>query len=203
MNQTQQHPTEKKVFKAKPVDPSPFSRQRVDILIPFHGEYESVSRLLSSILYAVRSNPYRITLIDDASPNRHFSASLEKDADKDMVRVVRLERQVGFGGAIQAGWSATQQPWIMVMHSDTRVDDANWMLRMGESMLRFKETNPAVKMISARTNNPGVGHDSRLKSVKPIITTNEMVKEQDVVLNAGFLPLYCVLFHRELFNHVG
>lgn len=158
---------------------------------------------MEAILFAVKSNPYRITLIDDGSPNATFGKRLHDEGDHDMIRCIRRDQQKGFGAALRLGYENTQQPWILVMHSDTRIEDPNWMLRLGESMLRFKETDPAVKLISSRTNNPGQGHDPRLKSVKPLVNRPDSHREPDIVLKDGFVPLYCAMFHRELFNHIG
>jgi GT2 family glycosyltransferase len=152
-------------------------------------------------MFAVKSNPYRITLIDDGSPNAAFGEKLNKGADQDMIRCIRSDTQKGFGGAVRLGYENTSQPWVMVMHSDVRIEEPNWMLRMGESLLKFKETDPAVKLVSAKTNNPGSGHDSRLKSNKPVSGTAD--REPDFVLKEGFVPMYCVMFHRQLFNYVG
>ena len=53
--------------QSRPLEYVPFSRSRVDIIIPFYGQYEKVTSLVESILVAVRSNPYHITLVDDCS----------------------------------------------------------------------------------------------------------------------------------------
>lgn len=183
---------EKKVYKTK-LEVSPFGRAKVDILIPFHGQYEKVVRLIEGILYAVRSNPYLITLIDDGSPNYKFVENLK---GVPQINTVRLEQQVGFASALHAGYKATQQPWVMVMHSDCEIEDPMWMIHMGESMLKLKGQN--VKLITAKTNNPGPDLDPRLKA-----DTREMAVGDDVILDDGFVPLYCALVHRELFSHIG
>jgi GT2 family glycosyltransferase len=52
-------------------------------------------------------------------------------------------------------------------------------------------------MVAAKTDNPGSGMDPRLIS-EPHVETPQVVLGQD-----GFLPLYCVMCHRELFSHIG
>jgi GT2 family glycosyltransferase len=51
-------------------------------------------------------------------------------------------------------------------------------------------------MVSARTNNPGIKGDKRLKGTK----SNPI---KDIVLEDTYLPLYCSLCHRELFDRIG
>jgi len=167
---------------------SPFARSPVDILVPFHGHIDKVARLIQSVLQVTRSNPYRITLVDDASPNKDF---VKQAKDIPQVRAIRLEQQVGFAGALEAGFNATEQPWVVFLHSDCVPDEGGWMLRLGESLVELKSQN--VRMVSARSNNPG---DDRLIGKRGEATG-------DVILTDGYLPLFCVMFHRELFKHVG
>ena len=75
-----------------------FSRSPVDIIIPFHGQYERVKTLVKSILIACRSNPYQICLVDDASPNKEWIKNFQ---DVDQVMTVQNEQQMGFGASLQ------------------------------------------------------------------------------------------------------
>lgn len=168
----------------------PFSRSKVDIIIPFHGCYEKVSRLITSILLATRSNPYQICLVDDCSPNKNFIDELK---NVPQVFAMRTEKQLGFGGALELGFNATHQPWVVFLHSDCVVEDPRWLIEMGRSLIHLKEQG--VRMVSARTNNPGEGGE-RLKARRSDISN-------DVILKEGFLPLFCSMCHRELFSHIG
>lgn len=172
---------------------SAFSRSPVDIIIPFHGEHKKVVSLVSSILRKVQSNPYQICLVDDASPNKFFIESLK---DMPQIFTLRLEERVGFSGALKAGFEATKQPWVIFMHSDCVVEDGNFMIEMGRSLLSYRGKGEKVKMVSARTNHAGEDVDPRLVGVKDN-------KTKDVILTDTFLPMYCTMCHRDLFKHVG
>ena len=180
-----------KHFKAKPIYDTgycSFARCPVDIIVPFHGHIDRVARLLSAILLVTRSNPYQICLVDDASPNKDFIVQAKKIPQ---VLPIRLNEQVGFGGALEAGFRATQQPWVLFVHSDVVPEDGGWMVRLGESLLAMREKN--VRLMSARSDNPG---DERLVGRK-----GEQV--EDVKLTDGAIPLYCAMCHRELFSRIG
>ncbi|RDJ35108.1 MAG: glycosyltransferase [Crenarchaeota archaeon] len=179
---------------------TPFSRAKVDILIPFHEQHDKVSALINSILLNVKSNPYRITLIDDGSANREFISTF-KDYDKGrpmgaqpILQFIRNEQRLGFAKALEKGLEATRNPWLMIMHSDCLVEDPQWMLEMGKSLLLLKNKN--VKMVSAKCQKPypGVTHK---------IVGRKRERKADVVLEDGFLPLFCVMCHRDLFRHIG
>jgi len=180
----------------------PFSASRVDIIIPFHSQYEKVSRLVQSILVSVRSNPYQITLVDDCSENKIFGEELKREFAKNtpegyrpQVQYIRSEQQLGFAGALKLGYEATDNPWVLFMHSDCVVEDPNFMIDMGQSLLRWKSEGTPVKMVSARSNNPG-----DLEAAK---ADRNDKGEKDIVLGEETLPLFCAMCNRELFRHIG
>jgi len=177
-------------IKAKPIRVSEFSRSPVDIIIPFYKNYNKVIRLARSIVYSVVSNPYQITLVDDCSPNEEFIKSLK---DAPQIKTVRNNERLGFGGALFEGFKATKQPYVMFMHSDCLVEDKNWMIELGKSLLKLKKQN--IGLVSAKTDNPGDGAIKQLRSNK-----NEF--SEDIILTEGYLPLYCAMARRELFSKI-
>lgn len=169
-----------------------FSRSPVDILIPFHGQHDHVAKLVESILLITKSNPYQICLIDDCSPNEKFIVDM---FDVPQVITVRNEEQLGFAGAVEAGFEATEQPWVCIMHSDVVVKDPNWLVELGRSLQRWKESGEPVKMVSAKSNRPG--SNGLLKSPPKAISEDRVLGADD-----GFLPFYCTMCHRDLFHHI-
>lgn len=181
--------------RSRPMEFGPFSRSAVDILIPFHAQYEKVSDLVRSIVVAVKSNPYQITLVDDCSENRNFGEEINKeftkiasDGARPQVRCIRSETQLGFAGALKLGFDSTDLPWVMFMHSDTLVDDPNFMINMGRSLLNWRKDGVPVKMVSATSDNPN---------------DNVPRREADTVLKDGSLPMFCCMCNRDLFAYVG
>ena len=186
----------------KPVVFNPFSKSRVDIIIPFHAQYEKVSSLVQSIIVSVKSNPYQITLVDDCSENDNFSKEIAEQFKKNtpegcrpQVVCIRNEKQLGFGGSLKVGYENTDLPWVLFMHSDCLVEDPNFIIELGQSLLDWKKQNLPVKMVTARSNNPGDLNKAKAgiheKSDKNIILENET------------LPLFCSMCHRDLFKHIG
>ncbi len=189
------------VKNAKPIAISSFSKSRVDIIIPFHAQYDKVTSLIKSILLSVKSNPYQITLVDDCSDNKDFHRKIhdefkpqERSAFKPIIRCIRNEKQLGFGGSLKAGFENTNLPWVLFMHSDCLVEDPNFMLEMGRSLLNWRDQKVPVKMVSACSNNSG---DCSLAK-----KDKKDVEGKDFILEEGSLPLFCSMCHRDLFKHI-
>lgn len=191
-----------KTQKSRPMEFKLFSRSAVDILIPFHGQYEKVSELIKSILLSVKSNPYQITLIDDASENKIFGEEIKKQflkttpqGYKPQLQYIRSEKQIGFGAALNLGFDNTQNPWILIMHSDCIVEDSNFIIQMGQSLLNWKKQGIPVKMVSARSDNPC---ELELAKSKPLEKG-----DKDIVLQNETLPLFCAMCNRDLFQYIN
>jgi GT2 family glycosyltransferase len=191
-----------KIQKSRPMEFKLFSRSPVDILIPFHSQYEKVSELIKSILLSVKSNPYQITLIDDASENKSFGEEIKNQflkntpsGFKPQVQYVRSEEQVGFGAALKLGFQATENPWVLIMHSDCLVEDSNFIIQMGQSLLNWKKQGIPVKMVSARSDNPGDCKLAKSKSLEK--------GEKDIILKNETLPLFCSMCNRDLFKYIN
>jgi len=204
---------DKKIVRARPIksNADSFGRSAVSIIIPYHGHFECVSKLVDSILRITVSNPYQICLVDDASPNRLESIEFGKDmaniipeTTDSIPQIIwtRSETQLGFSSALKKGLDFTQEqkilsPWVVFLHSDCLVVDPNWMIEMGKSLLRGRSQN--IRMVSARSNNPGEGVHPKLQGSR-----NDLDREEaDVVIEDGFLPLYCVMCHRQMFDYIG
>jgi GT2 family glycosyltransferase len=169
---------------------------RVDIIIPFHAQYQKVVRLLESLVLYTHSNPFTVTLVDDASPNNTFGSEEHANLSKINVKIIRNEEQIGFGASLLEGYKATNNPWVVFLHSDCRVTEPNWLKNMGITMQKLKGSG--IKMVGARSNNPGPDADPRMKADAGHHRIDDFVLGND-----DYLPLYCVLVHRKLFDLVG
>jgi glycosyltransferase involved in cell wall biosynthesis len=183
-----------KVFLNRKIQTDPFYMSPVEIVIPFYGEHFRVSKLMESIFNTVHTNRYLITLVDDGSLNKSFVKSIE---NKKILGVRCFQQeQKGFGAAINLALKnphIVNIPWVLIMHSDVFAEDSNWLSGLGKTLNVLKEGG--VKMVSPMTNNPGV--DSTF------FVGKKGVKSSDHILTEGFLPMYCALAHRELYNKVG
>lgn len=164
-------------------------RCTVDILIPFHGNYTGVRKLVKSILEQTRSNPYQITLIDDASPNKEFVETMRQ---APQTKCIRLNKQVGFGAALYEGFNKTTQPFVCILHSDCEIVSYNWLEDMGNTLFKLHDSN--VRLVSARTDNS-------LSDI-PELEGERGTPADDIIVDRA-LPLYAALFERNLFNQIG
>jgi len=189
----------------------------VDIIIPFHGECSKVNRLVKSILQYTADYPYLITLVDDASPNKNFSktindprllhqscrapTAISRGEEVPFVKCIRNKEQKGFGASLNAGLINTERPIVVFMHSDCEVKDRKWLINLVRSLDGMKKDG--VKMVSAKCNNPGASYPKELLSMKKPVADKDIVLDGDVLDDSHYIPFYCTICNRQLFNYVG
>lgn len=194
---------ENNLLNPRPVSVASDFISQVDIIVPFHGQYQKVTTLIESIFRLTRSNYYTLCLVDDASPNSEFIRTIKINSEKvskvrgtaNVIKAIRSPEQLGFGGACKMGYEMTNSPYVCFINSDCKIEDSGWLRAMGETLLEYKKDG--VRMVSPMTNNPVGGFEGQKgdrfeRDSKPIILSDD-----------DYLSLYCFLCHRELFSRCG
>lgn len=175
----------------------------VDIIIPFHGQYERVTKLIESIYRLTRSNYFTLCLVDDCSPNADYLGIVRTNITKTSTQrhnpnsflAIRNEEWKGFGASCQAGWKQTESPYVCFLNSDCLIEDSNWLRAMGEALLKLKPQG--VRLVSAMTNNSVGGHPAQREE-------KDVRSVDHVILGKGeHLTLYAFMCHRQLFERCG
>lgn len=165
----------------------------VDIVIPFHGQYESVIECLAGIINYTPSWPYRIFFIDDASTNDKFLPNLLNNRKKAFG--ARLEKHLGFASAVNEGVSMGNYPLVCVMHSDVFPDNIRWLPGLVKAL--ESGVRQSIELVSARFENAGTASDY------PTALTETGEMKELVSEVAKPLPFTCCLFQRKLWDAVG
>ena len=193
------------ILKVRGLGLNPVRQAAVEIIVPYHGQYDRVARLVTSIYRGTHQPPFRLTLVDDASPNDEFRQTLLKEVEKKKVenlQIIRNRSQLGFGGSLKAGFDHTEHPWICFLNSDCQIEDVNWLRALYLSYENLK--GQRVKMISARMDR-SAGGDQRVVGTQ-YTKTKDMVIDatvEEIVEKDCYVPLVCTMCHRDLFSKIG
>lgn len=169
------------------------TRPPVDIIIPYHGKYELVTRAIAGIVNCTPNQDYRIILADDGSPNADYLATMTA-ANKRVVGV-RLPEQRGFGAALYEGYKAATSEHLLFLHSDAFPDNIYWLANLQRALVRLRPHG--VKLVTARTNDAGTA-----TSYDPALVGSPEDVLEDVISPLP-VPLFAAYCHRELFARIG
>lgn len=174
--------------KTRPITTTEVKR-KVDIIIPFHGNYKVLLELVRSI-YRYVGYPYKITLVDDGSPSTTFHQSFEK---LPAMQYLRHEERMGFGASLHTGFKNTDNPLVLFLNSDCLVKSASWLDELVISL--YKLANKNVRLVTSSMNNTcGLGP----KSMK--VRQGEVCEDH---ISDVAVPLISALAPRSLFEKIG
>lgn len=88
------------------------------IVIPNYNGIEYLERCLASILADCAAHPARILVVDNGSED----GSAETAEAMDGVEVIRMGKNTGFCGAVNAGIRASETPYIILLNNDLTIE---------------------------------------------------------------------------------
>ena len=167
-----------------PIYESRVDVEQIDVVIPVHNDISRVSRLLTLL------RDFHVTIVDDASSNPALLAEIVSTFGQSLVR---LEENVGPGGARNAGLRSTSRPFVWFIDDDVIVSDAlNVAARL---FCQFNDT--MVSCVAPRVRGSG-GHSLRDKFELRFSPLDMGARPQIVVPGGpvGYLPSACMMVRR-------
>lgn len=105
-------------------------RRPVTVVIPAHGDPDSVERLLAALeSQAAGGEPLPVIVSDDASPVPLAEALARKPLRGLALEIVRSERNGGPGAARNRALARVRTPWVAFLDSD-EVPGLGWLSRL-------------------------------------------------------------------------
>lgn len=102
----------------------------VDVIVPVYKGLEDTRLCVESVLASKCVTPWRLVLVNDASPQPEVTAWLREVAGRD-ERILLLENQenLGFVATVNRGMAVSDQHDVLLLNSDTEVAN-DWLDRL-------------------------------------------------------------------------
>ena len=120
-------PRQKDDAVPQPLTPSPHP---VDVIVPVYKGLADTRRCIESVLAAQCRTPWRLILINDASPEPEVTDWLRAIAPTDeRVLLLENEHNLGFVGTVNRGMALSAERDVLLLNSDTEVA-GDWLDRI-------------------------------------------------------------------------
>ncbi|WP_456376837.1 glycosyltransferase [Thiolapillus sp.] len=102
----------------------------IDIIVPVYGGYEESLRCLQSVVSNPQQTPYRLLIINDASPDPRIHEDLRQFAARhDHVELLENKENLGFVATVNRGMAFSEDNDVVLLNSDTEVAN-DWLDRL-------------------------------------------------------------------------
>ncbi len=120
----------------------------VDVVVPVYGHHDDTLLCLHSVLTSTVRTPYRLVVVDDASPEPDLARAMDFIAGLGLIELVRNERNLGFVQSVNRGMALHPDRDVVLLNSDTEVFDG-WLDRLH----RAARLAPDIATVTPLTNN--------------------------------------------------
>lgn len=201
--------TPKRSSAAATSDPQPIAApdHPVDVIVPVYRGLADTRLCVESVLASSCSSPYRLIVINDASPEPEVTKWLREKAAQDS-RIMLLENaeNLGFVGTVNRGMALSDRHDVLLLNSDTEVAN-DWLDRIR----RAAYSDRKVASVTPFSNNATIcsyprfceGNDlpegystARLDALCAVTNPGAVV---DVPTGVGF----CMYIRRDCLAEVG
>lgn len=189
--------------KRHPVNPSP-----VDVIVPVYRGLEDTQRCILSVLASRNKTPWRLVVINDASPEPEVTQWLTEIQAKHPREIELLVNgeNLGFVGTVNRGMALHDQHDVVLLNSDTEVAN-DWLDRIQQAA--YSDTRVAT--VTPFSNNATIcsyPHFCQANELPAGCDTATLDKHFaaanpgqviDVPTGVGF----CMYIRRDALRHVG
>ncbi|ARU06287.1 glycosyl transferase family 2 [Comamonas serinivorans] len=190
--------------ESHPVTPPSFP---VDVIVPVYKGLADTQLCVNSVLHSTCQTPWRLLIINDASPEPEVTAWLREVAQTD-ARITLLENgdNLGFVGTVNRGMAASGEHDVLLLNSDAEVA-GDWLDRIRASAYSDRQ----VASVTPFSNNaticsyPRFCQDNDLASgwttaeLDQLMAATNPGQAVDVPTGVGF----CMYIRRDALNALG
>ena len=173
---------------------------QLSIVIPCCNGIDDTRACLRSLAEQREAPQVEVVVVDNASED----GTGELDLEFELVRVVRLPRNLGFAGGVNRGLHEARGDLVMVLNNDTLAAP-----HMVARLCAALESDPRIGLVAPVSNHVkgaaridigqiGVDREARIE-IETALEGESSARLQDVETLSGL----CLLFRRSLLDQVG
>jgi len=165
---------------------------KVTIVMPCHNRAELTLRCLQSLQSATDAALYEMILVDNGSEDATVNLGA---AANSRFRVVRNERDTGFGAACDQGAALANGEYVLFLRNDT-ILLPGWL----EPLVHALDNDPTLAAVRPRQLDPDEDpHDA----TRLVVVGGEGWRDDAGGDRSGASPAGCLLVRRHILDHGG
>lgn len=134
----------------------------VDVIVPVHSGRAETLRCLYCVLSSPQSTPFRLVVVNDASPDEEIMLALRKLADRGLLDLLENPRNLGFVSSVNRAVLLHPDRDIVLLNADTEPHN-DWLDRLKDAAYRHSR----VATVTPLSNNATIASYPRFDRDNP------------------------------------
>lgn len=174
----------------------------IDLILLSYGKFATTTRpCLDSLLADCADPRFRLTVVDNCSPDNSASEIREYLRPYPYVRTHFLENNSGFAGGMNYGASLAEGEWLLLVNSDTVFAPGSL-----DALYHALQAQPAdTGMVGPITNAAGNGQDYKIEGTASEVLAKAKFVQQSpchTLIPCYRLDFFCVAIRRSLWEQL-
>lgn len=174
----------------------------IDLILLSYGKFQTTTQpCLDSLLLDIKDPAYRLTIIDNCSPDNSAEQIRNYIKNHSQIRAFYLDSNTGFAGGMNFGASQSTAEWLLLVNSDTV-----FLPGALDSLFNALKLQPEnVGMVGPITNAAGNGQNYVLNGDKSTVIAEAMQLQSipcHTLIPCYRLDFFCVAIRRSLLNEL-
>lgn len=152
----------------------------------------------------LEDNVLEILAVDNASGDGSYEALLELSKNKKGIKVIKSEKNLGFGGGNNLGVKNSKGDFILFLNSDTEVLDKGFL-----KMTEFLNKNPKVGILGPKlinfdgTDQPSAGNFYGLSNLLIMLLGLEKRRSPKKIEKVDWISGAAAMVRKKVFERIG
>lgn len=177
------------------------------IIIPNYNGEDVINSCLQSVVSKTKHLNCEIIVVDNGSSDKSVKMINEMSCKDPRLKLLRLDRNVGFSGACYMGLKSSRGNFIALLSNDTKVTEG-WLQGLMKKLLSSDRKVGAAQskllLMDHPTRIDSVGHVvDRLLFLRPEGYLEKDLGQYDRMSNVPVLQVVSCLIRRDVINEVG
>lgn len=174
----------------------------IDLILLSYGKFQTTTQpCLDSLLPDIKDPAFRLTIIDNCSPDDSAEQIRNYIKNYSQVRTFYLESNTGFAGGMNFGASQSTAEWLLLVNSDTV-----FLPGALDALYNALKLQPEkVGMVGPITNAAGNGQNYDFQGDKSTVIAEAMQLQNspcNTLILSYRLDFFCVAIRRSLWNEL-
>lgn len=178
------------------------SEPYIDLILLSYGKFQTTTQpCLDSLLPDIKDPAFRLTIIDNCSPDDSAEQIRNYIKNHSQVRTFYLESNTGFAGGMNFGASQSTAEWLLLVNSDTV-----FLPGALDALYNALKLQPEiVGMVGPITNAAGNGQNYDFHGDKSTVIAEAMQLQNspcNTLIPCYRLDFFCVAIRRSVWNEL-